>query len=165
MLILIGGLPGSGKSFFAARLAEHLSALHLNSDTVRRQLFETRSYSVEEKKRVYEELLRMMGKGLQKFPYVVVDATFYQARLREQFTKAADKTGNKVIFIEVVAEEGLIRERLSRKREDSEADYEVYLQIRKQFEAVRQPHLQLRSTNDNLPEMITQALNYIRENE
>ena len=67
-----------------------------------------------------------------------------------------------IIFIEVRAEESLIRERLKRPRKDSEADFEVYKKIKKQWEPLDEDHLILQSTDDNIKEMLEKTADYLR---
>lgn len=57
VIVAVCGLPGSGKSYFAARLAERLDAVYLSSDRVRREMFTRRTYSDDEKMDVYRELI------------------------------------------------------------------------------------------------------------
>jgi len=35
MIIIVFGLPGSGKSYFASKLAERINARYINSDVIR----------------------------------------------------------------------------------------------------------------------------------
>ena len=60
MVILVLGLPGSGKSYFAGRLAQKINAEYLNSDQIRKEMFQGRTYSDSEKAKVYEALLQKM---------------------------------------------------------------------------------------------------------
>ena len=53
MLLLVSGLPGTGKTFFAEHLSRQLNAEHLNTDKIRKQEIENRSYSEEKKQLVY----------------------------------------------------------------------------------------------------------------
>lgn len=152
------GLPGSGKSYFARKLAEALQAEYISSDQLRKQLFPVRHYTEREKMTVYEEMLQRVKELVARGSNLVVDATFYLNRLREQFVDAVD---DHVVMIEVTAPEHLIKERLQLPRTDSEADYDVYLAIRSVWEPVQQPHLTLESQNDNLQDMLKNALNYL----
>ena len=53
MVIIVCGLPGSGKSYFAERLAKKIDADYVNSDRLRKELFPSRTYSDREKATVY----------------------------------------------------------------------------------------------------------------
>src|SRR5690349_5548442 len=101
MIVIIFGLPGSGKSYFAQRLAQILHAKYINSDTVRKELFITPSYSADEKKLVYNEIKkRMMKEAFQK--EIVIDATFSNIETRQDFIQTAKKFST-VFIIEIYA--------------------------------------------------------------
>ncbi|HEU5148113.1 MAG TPA: AAA family ATPase [Chryseosolibacter sp.] len=161
MIILVAGLPGSGKSYFAERLAERLNADYVNSDRVRVELHASGKYSVKDKLVVYKEMLLKTMKAIEDGRDVVVDATFYHHTMREMFLRLADGYKQGVRLIEVVAEEAIIRERLNRPRKYSEADFGVYEQVRDDFEGITMPHLMLESTDDNLEDMLKSAIMYI----
>ncbi|MEP7110055.1 MAG: hypothetical protein ABI760_18820 [Ferruginibacter sp.] len=55
---------------------------------------------------------------------MVLDATFYKNDIRKKFLDQAEgRVG--LIFIEIRANEPVVRERLRKTRPDSEADFEV----------------------------------------
>src|SRR5262245_10628703 len=111
MMILVFGLPGSGKSYFATHLAKVIKAEYISSDKTRKKTFNRHTYATEEKQLVYKEMIDRMKDALKRHTSVVLDATFYKRDSRNKFSDAANNI-DKVIFIEVVAEESLIRERL-----------------------------------------------------
>lgn len=163
MIIIVFGLPGSGKSYFASRLAEKIGAKYVNSDRLRKKLFPVRDYSDREKRVVYDHMLEEMMQAVAKNKDLVLDATFHRKETRDLFTNKISGNG-KIIFVEVQADEDIIRERVSRKRDDSEADFEVYKLIRQQNEPLTEPHLILQSTNDNIDDMLGMATTYLRTN-
>ena len=160
MIIIVFGLPGSGKSYFATNLAGMLNAGYINSDQVRRTMFAVRKYSAREKLSVYNEMLAQMQKAIQQHKNFVLDATFYANYIRKKFFDAA-KDIDDIIFIEVRAEESLIKERLKRPRKDSEADFKIYKKIKKQWEPLYEDHLILQSTDDNIAEMLEKTAAYL----
>src|SRR5690348_13940710 len=121
MIFMIFGLPGSGKSYFASHLAKMMNAEYINSDRLRRKMLDKRIYSIEEKEMVYSEMLKQMREVIKENKDVVLDATFYKNDIRKKFICMDDV---KTILIEVEAAEPLIRKRLQKLREDSEADFE-----------------------------------------
>lgn len=161
MIVIVFGLPGSGKSYFATNLANMIKAVYINSDRVRRSLFAVRKYSTIEKQSVYDEMVMQMNKALQQHENVVLDATFYTNNIRKKFLDAGNKINN-IIFIEVKADESLIKERLNRPRKDSEANFEVYKKIKKQWEPLDTDHLILQSTDDNITEMLEKTAAYLQ---
>ena len=163
MIVFVFGLPGSGKSYFASRFAQLLQAEYVNSDKVRKEMFAERDYSKMEKKAVYGRMLELMEKAISDRKNIILDATFHKEETREMFVEEV-KDRTPVYFIEVQAEESVIRERLKKKRLYSEADFEVYKLISHQNESLDEPHLILKSTNDNLGEMLQKAEDYLKIN-
>src|SRR6266496_4039857 len=125
MIIFVFGLPGSGKSYFASHLANMINADYINSDRIRREMFHNRTYSIKERLSVYNKMQVQMKEAVRQHKNVVLDATFYNNDIRKNFLDES-KDIDDVIFIEVRAEESLIKERLKRSRLDSEATLEVY---------------------------------------
>jgi predicted kinase len=159
MVILVMGLPGSGKSFFAARLADLTGAEYISSDRIRKTL--DLYYTREEKLMVYDEMLRQSEKAVAEDRHVVLDATFYTRNIRDRFAEALQGI-DELAFIEVVADEELIKERLKRPREDSDANFEVYREIKEEWQPLRDEHLVLRSTDENIDSMLDQAVEYLQ---
>jgi predicted kinase len=160
VIVIVFGLPGSGKSFFAVKLAAMIKADYINSDQVRRAMFTVREYSEREKLSVYNQMLVQMHKALQQHKNLVLDATFHTNDIRKKFLDTAEGIDD-IIFIEIIAKESLIKERLKRPRKDSEADFEVYQKIKKQCEPLKKDHLILQSTDDNITEMLERTAAYL----
>lgn len=160
MIVLVFGLPGSGKSYFSSRLAKKINAEYLISDIIRKELFPVRNYSESEKSEVYKALLKQAQEAGNRGRDVVIDATFYTNKIRVQFIS---NCVGKVNLIEVWADEKIIRDRLKTERPYSEADFKIYNLIKQHWEPCNLPHLKLKSTNDNINVMLERALNYLRD--
>ena len=148
MLILVCGLPGTGKTTLAGRIAKEYSAIHLNTDIIRRKYLKERTYSEEEKKMIYEKLFSEAEKSLNEGKTVVLDGTFYKKELRNKATDIAEK----FTIIECVLDEKVLKERIGKRamcNVASEANYDVYLKVKEQFEPIEQEHLVL---DTSLPE-------------
>ena len=162
MLVLIVGLPGTGKTTFAVELAKEIGAVHLNSDILRTRMGSRGKYDNASKAAVYKELYNRAEEILQEGNDLVVDATLYKESLREPFEKLAGQFNTPIKWIELKAEESTIKERVSKKREYSEADFEVYLKIKAVYEPLAQNHLVLWSDVLSLKEMIDKAQEYFK---
>ncbi len=162
MIVIVLGLPGSGKSYFAERLAKRLDAEYLNSDRLRKKLFSNRTYSIKEKAKVYDRMLKRMVEALGQNDNLVLDATFHKKEIREPFLT---KGKGRIYIIEVCAEEEIIRQRVQKNRPDSEADFDVYQLIKQEWELLEVPHLVLESTNKNIDEMLQRALKYLKNDQ
>ncbi len=162
MIVIVCGLPGSGKSYFASRLAEKIDAEYVNSDRLRKEMFPARTYSEQEIAAVYNAMLQRMNEAIGDTKNLVIDATFHNSKIRQQFiAKAAGKAS--MFFIEVKANEKIIKQRVAIKRLYSEADFEVYKLVRDQWENLQEPHLLLQSTNENINSMLKIALQYLHK--
>ncbi|MBV7337173.1 AAA family ATPase [Chloroflexi bacterium TSY] len=75
-LFIMCGLPGSGKTTVARKIAGRVNGVLFTADVVRREMFDVRTYSEEERQAVYEELLRRSAPLLAKGISVVLDATY-----------------------------------------------------------------------------------------
>jgi predicted kinase len=159
MIVIVSGLPGSGKSYFASRFAKLIHADYMNSDLVRKSMFPARSYSEKEKASVYDEMLELTRRSIRQKRSLVLDATFYKNELRKKFADAAE---GDIIFIEVAANEEVIKERLKQKRADSDADFEVYKRIKQQWEPLQGHRLILISSEDNIQEMLRKGTDYLK---
>jgi len=161
MVIIVFGLPGSGKSYFASRLAIKLNALYVNSDELRIKLFSKRSYTDAEKMLVYDSMLAAMSDAIPLKKSIVLDATFYKESLRNKFEQTADEFKEKIIYIEVTAPENIIEERLKNPRIYSEANFDVYLKLKEISEPLLNDHLVLISSNNNISSMLREAIHHI----
>lgn len=158
MVVIVFGLPGSGKSYFASRLAKQLRADYVNSDQVRIDMVKQRQYTEEERMAVYDKLFERAQDAIQKKTNLVIDATFFRQDLRQRFV---DEMPQSLYFIEIVADKKVAKKRLSKLRPFSEADFEVYKIFKKSWEPMKNRHLVLESTDDNIGEMIAKARLYI----
>ena len=162
MLIIVTGLPGSGKTYLATKLSRELGAEYVCSDQIRKAMDARGRYAFADKLSVYEEMAHKAGQSLRRGKSVVVDATFYRQEMREIFNTLGTLLHKPVCYIQVEADEELIRDRLRTPRKDSEAGYAVYQQLKPQYEKLLEPHTILHSSNDNIQAILQQALEYVK---
>lgn len=163
IVVIVFGLPGSGKSYFAERLAERMNAAYLSSDRIRNKILQNKTYSDVEKQLVYKEMLTRMNAGIDQNKNVLLDATFYRKDIRQLFTQEAQRR-SLAFFIEVCADASVIRSRTEKKRPESDADMEVYKKIKNEWQPLPFPHLILQSTNNNIEEMLQKATDHLKLN-
>ncbi|MDX1334009.1 MAG: ATP-binding protein [Robiginitalea sp.] len=162
-LVVVFGLPGTGKTTFARALSRELGWTHLNTDIIRAELGKKRQYDERTKASIYQEMWHLTAKELDGNKGVVLDGTFYRETLRDSFRKLSSKHGVPLKWIEVCAAEEIIRDRVSQERPYSEADYQVYKKIKKAFEPLKDPSLKVYSDTENLPEMVHRSIAFISE--
>ena len=161
MVVIVFGLPGSGKSYFASYLTKLIGSDYINSDRLRKELFKERTYSEQENAAVYNEMLAKMMAAVNQKENLVLDATFHKNDTRKPFVQEMEGKGG-IYFIEVRANENIIRKRLKKERPYSEADFEIYNFIRKHWEPLNDPHLLLESTDENVDNMLQKAVDYLK---
>lgn len=162
MMIIVMGLPGSGKSYFAKKLSDKIGASYIGSDAVRKEMKAMGKYGVEDKNRVYDQMTLLTKSSLSKGETVVLDATFFKKHLLEKFVSLVREKGTPYRVFWIVAEGEVIKKRISKERRDSEADYGVYLKLAEEFEEPEPPFLKVVSTQNNIMDMLKQADDYIK---
>jgi aminoglycoside phosphotransferase family enzyme/predicted kinase len=130
------GLPASGKSTLARRVADALFMTALSSDTVRKEdqnspehgvvAFNTGAYQPVMRGRVYAKLLNLAQEELRRGRSVILDATFSSARWRESAMGLAADQKAGLIFVHCVCSEQTIKARL-RQRETMTANSDARL--------------------------------------
>jgi len=162
IIIMVMGLPGSGKTYFARHLSRRLGTPYLGSDQTRNEMNAMGKYSMQDRRNVYEEMLARVEQYLASGEPVILDATFYKEDLRLPFEILAKNKGIPLVKLWVEAPVEVIKERISSKREDSDADFSVYEKLAAAFESPSTPYLKLISTQDNLDTMLAEATQYIQ---
>ncbi len=168
MLVLITGLPGTGKSTIANHLARRMDADLLRTDEIRKHLFAEPTYSEEEKELVYKAMFLAARYLIKAGRGVIIEGTFYKRALRERVYRIAEDTKSKLMVVECTAPEWVVRRRTegrATRGASSEADYEVYKKIREQYEPLQRPRIVLdtsRPLNENLRDLYRQmGLDYM----
>jgi predicted kinase len=138
-LVLVAGLPGTGKSVLGRGLAERAGFRTIRSDFVRKELaglptqepvppeLRERLYSPESDEQTYAECLRRSEALLFEGKRVVVDATFREEGHRQTFLEAASRWAVPAALLLCHTEVETVRKRLKGRRDDaSDADWSVF---------------------------------------
>lgn len=145
-VLLMSGLSGTGKTWIARKLAANLGAIHIRSDVERKRLFGAAIdadshalgldiYTPDANRQTFDTLARLVETAVcHQYP-IVVDATFIEHALRQQFTGLAQNLGVPWSIIACSAAESTVRTRLAARRGDaSEAGLAQYLDQKARFE-------------------------------
>lgn len=153
-LIVVSGLPGTGKSFFCRKVAEKLPFLILTSDTLRKVLFPTPRHNEQENKRLFSACHVLVEELLTKGIPVIFNATNLLEHHREYLYRAAERAGARLILVWVEASPEVVRQRLlARERTavpecDSEAGWDVYNKMKPRREKISRNHLVVDTSQD-----------------
>ena len=99
LLILLYGYPGSGKTFLARQLSEHLQAAHLQGDRIRHELFSEPNNSKQEDETVDHLMDYMTEQFLSAGVSVIYDVNSMRLRQRRVMRDMARKTGTVPLLI------------------------------------------------------------------
>jgi predicted kinase len=148
MLILMAGLPGSGKSALARALAAELGGSVLDKDEIRAALFSATDveYSTEQDDFCMGVMLKVAGYLFRKDPSrrIFLDGrTFSRTYQLARATGFADALSQPWRILECVCSERTARERLAADRAQhhpaANRDFDLYLRIKARFEEITLP--------------------------
>ena len=154
-LIAVSGLPGTGKSYFCAKLAERLPSLILESDALRKVLFPSPSYSQQESAHLFRTVHLLIERLLKKGVSIILDATNLSERYREYLYSIADRLDVRLILVRVEAPPELVRERLKARQgkheAKSDADWAVYQRMKLTADRIHRNHYVVETSRDITP--------------
>ena len=145
-LVVLTGLPGTGKSYVARKLAEKLPFAILQTDAVRKAVFPHPTYEPSESGLVYQVCHELMARLLAQGVRVVFDATNLSESGRRVLYRIADESGAKLAVVRVTASERTACERLRRREAGvdaaalSDADWAVYQKMIASEERIARNH-------------------------
>jgi len=178
-MVLVGGLPGTGKSTLAGELGRRAGFRVVSSDVVRKELaglrggvpasaaFEEGIYTPEWSRRTYQACLERAQEHLFRGERVLVDASFREEGNRRLFLEAAGRWGVRSRLLLCRAPREVVRRRLRERTGGiSDADWQIY---RRSARAWEEPALKTRRfvvavpTGGTREEMLEAALLVLSE--
>ena len=146
MLILMAGLPGTGKSTLSRAMAEELKGTVLDKDIIRSALFPPADieYSTEQDEFVMRVMLKVSGYIFRKDParFVFFDGRTFSRRYQlDRATGYAEAISQSWRIIECVCSEESARKRLSEDASHLAANrtFSLYLEVKARFEEITLP--------------------------
>ena len=156
-LIVVSGLPGTGKSYFCRKLAQKIDLIILESDSMRKQLFPSPNYGKEESTQLFQACHGLVDELLRKGINVALDATNLEEHNRERLYHIADQAEAKLVIVRMEAPPEVVRQRLERRvmREEesdhSDADWSVYSKMKSTVDKIGRNHFAVDSSRDITP--------------
>jgi predicted kinase len=154
LLVMLVGAPGTGKSRLARRLGDALDAQVVESDRVRKQLFAEPRYTGGEHAAVYGWCHTVLRSALVVGRRVIFDATNLDERVRRRVYDIAEQSGAQLSIIWATCPAAVVQERMLRRKDNpddddlSDADWPVYLDLRRRTEPIRRPHVVVNTATD-----------------
>lgn len=147
MLFVFCGLPGTGKTSVANSIAKKMNASVISTDYVRKKLFETPTYKNWEKALVYR-VMYLLAEHLSKTDTCILDAVFTKEQHRNIAKEIARRNKVPIYFVEFVCDEEVVFKRIAGKRRVlSDADYQIYLKLKKEYEPINFDHITIDTTD------------------
>jgi predicted kinase len=156
-LVVVSGLPGTGKSHFSRKLAERLPCVIVESDALRRRLVLSPDYSPGESQRLFAACHLLIEELIKAGITTILDATNLVEHHREHLYRIADRLRARLIIVQLEAPQELVQERLQGRfnrvgsDDNSEADWTVYQQMRGKAQAIRRDYFVVDTSGDISP--------------
>ena len=179
-VVLIGGLPGTGKSTLARELGPVAGMTVISSDMVRKELagidpcasesaaFGEGIYSPEWNERTYATCMERAAELLFDGKRVIVDASFREESRRRLVLDATHSMGVPALFLHCVVSRDTARARIAGRRGDaSDADWDIYRAAEAAWDQGTDPevteHSRTVSTEHGRADALSIALGHMRE--
>jgi predicted kinase len=143
-IILVGGLPGTGKSTLAQAIAGDLGATVISTDRVRKELagldpdapapaeFGAGLYEPALIQRTYTEVLNRAARLAAAGHSVILDGSWTSVARREEAMAVAEQTHSVLVPLRCLAPADIAAARIARRRGPSDATPEIAEAMRKQ---------------------------------
>ena len=167
LLLTMCGLPGTGKSYFAAKLTEQVPFLILETDRLRKVLVEHPKYTTSEHRRVFRSCYHLIEEYLTTGYSVLFDATNLNEEFRTYIYDIAESTGAPLALVHATAPQDTVRRRLKQRKAErhantySDAGWLIYTRLAPVEEPVRREHYSL-DTSKSIAPVLEQVINWAR---
>jgi predicted kinase len=169
MLVVMAGLPASGKSTIAAELSARLDAVLLSKDQVRATLFPSKliEYSSRQDDFCIEIILQVAKYILERDPesILIIDGRTFSKRAQvERIKTAAAEYRTPLKVVECVCADQTARNRVEQDRGKHLAgnrDLDLYFRLKAEADPIEPPKLVLQTDQADLAENVRTAERYI----
>lgn len=168
MLVVMAGLPGTGKSTLARAVAERTNAIVLDKDNIRAALFtpEFIEYSREQDDFVLRVMLKVAGWIFRRDAgrIVILDGRPFAKKYQlDQVIAFAEWIKTKWRIVECACAEDVAQERLRNgSHPAADRNFDLYLRVKGEWEEISRPKLVL-DTRAPVQELAERVIAYVRD--
>jgi predicted kinase len=167
-LIAMAGLPGTGKSTLAAKLAERIGGVVLNKDAVRAEMFPVVEYTREQDDAAVAWMYDEAARVIADLPVIIDGRTFSKGYQIRDLFEAAARMGTMPKIIECVASDDVVKARLERDLEAGihpakNRTFEMYRQVKANAEPLTVPRLILDTSTVSFEECVERAVAHLQK--
>jgi predicted kinase len=164
MIVLMAGLPGTGKSTLARELAKRTGGRVIGKDEIRHSLFSENEikYSSRQDDFCLQIMLQLAAYVLQRNPQRIVflDGRPFSRRYQiDNVAQAASSIHQTWRILECVCPEDVARKRLKGETDHpaTNRNFQLYLEVQSRFEAITLPKMTI-DTSETLEVCIDSAM-------
>lgn len=168
LIVLLIGLPGSGKTTVAKEVAESLQAIVLTTEVIHAQMLsensivEDRDFTPSELDLIYKVITILTHYLILAGKNVVVDGVFRSKQQRETIRNIASDLGVGLLPIHVTCSEAAILTRLTERKNSgtmSPSGQVGYRKVKREFEDADNSYFYIDTTNNDIRSQISNTLN------
>lgn len=154
VLVVLCGLPGTGKSYFATGLLKRIPLVVLETDRLRKALVPKPKYTRGEHARVFDVCHLLIEEYLTQARRVLFDATNLTENARKPLYQIAARLGCPLVLVGFTAPPDLVKQRLTRRvpgrdRDGfSDATWQIHCRMRPFEEPIQRPHIMVDTSQD-----------------
>ena len=151
-LIVLTGLPGTGKTYFAGELQKRFSLRVLESDRLRKILVPHPKYTSGESARLFAACHLLIEEYLGQGRLVLFDATNLTEQFRQPLYLIAQRTSASLVLLRFTAPQEIVRQRLADRAAGmhteghSDAGWLIYSRMYPHEEPISRQHLNVDSS-------------------
>jgi len=154
ILVVLSGLPGTGKSYFGRELVKLAPFFVLESDRVRKLLVANPKYTPGEHSRVFNVCHLLIEDYLARGRRVLFDATNLTESFRRPLYQICDRLSVPLTLLRFTAPLDTVRRRLADRagglhpEDNSDADWLIHCRLSPNEEPIQRQHLGVDSSAD-----------------
>ena len=162
MIVLVCGLPGAGKTSISMELAKFTNWVVLSTDKIRKELIPSPTYSVEEKRLVYDVLVLIAKYLHQSGTDCILDATFNTKYSRKQIRNKLNLSSRQICIIECICPEDIAIARIrNRKNDYSDANAYIYRSMKATYQPIEEEHIVVDTSKESPSINASKILNHM----